>query len=69
MVIKSLELCVEMVKITTKFAVVAADAVTNFLRTSHPPPSPPPPPHLRHGLYSYSATSLHPSPYIIGFHL
>ncbi|KAG7583950.1 F-box associated domain type 3 [Arabidopsis suecica] len=50
MVIKRIELCIEITKIAMEFLVVVADAVTIFLRQS----SPPPPALLHHGLYSYS---------------
>ncbi|CAL9223052.1 hypothetical protein ISN45_Aa03g034340 [Arabidopsis thaliana x Arabidopsis arenosa] len=64
MVIKRIELCIEITKIAMEFLVVVADAVTIFLRQS----SPPPPALLRHGQYSYSASLNRPSShYVIGF--
>ncbi|CAH2051543.1 unnamed protein product [Thlaspi arvense] len=63
MVIKRIELCIEMVKIATELVVVVADAVRVFLINT----SPPPPALLRHGPYYYSASSSQHSAYIIGY--
>ncbi|EOA31824.1 hypothetical protein CARUB_v10015047mg [Capsella rubella] len=66
MVIKRIELCIEIMKLAMEFLVVVADAVRIFFSHSSPPPQS----LLRRGLYSHSASSSHPySPHImIGFH-
>ncbi|XP_024016610.1 uncharacterized protein LOC112089954 [Eutrema salsugineum] len=63
MVIKRIEMCIEMVKIAKELVVVVSEAVRVFL--SNAPPTPPA--LLRHGPYHYSASFSHPSPYIIGY--
>ncbi|XP_019084151.1 PREDICTED: uncharacterized protein LOC109125874 [Camelina sativa] len=64
MVIKRIELCIEIMKIAMEFLVVVADAVRTFLSHSSPPPHA----YHRHGLYSYSPSPYRSSsPYIIGF--
>ncbi|XP_019057403.1 PREDICTED: uncharacterized protein LOC109116438 [Tarenaya hassleriana] len=73
MMIKRIELCIEILKIAMEFVVVVAEAIGTVLHQHlphlPPPPSPPPPPFLRHGHFPYSAVSApsFPSPFVIGF--
>ncbi|CAN7012725.1 unnamed protein product, partial [Brassica rapa subsp. trilocularis] len=63
MLIKRIELCIEIVKKTMDFAVVVAEAAKVFLRNAPQAP----PALLRQGPYYYSASTPRPSPYMIGY--
>ncbi|XP_023634395.1 uncharacterized protein LOC111829498 [Capsella rubella] len=64
MVIKRIELCIELMKLGMEFIVVVAEAVQIVMRQQRAPP-PRPPPLLRHGLLPYPAS--YPSPFLFGF--
>ncbi|KAL1215811.1 hypothetical protein V5N11_024344 [Cardamine amara subsp. amara] len=66
MVIKRIELCIELMKIGMEFVVVVAEAVQIVLRQqlNHRAPTPPPA-LLRRGLLPYPAS--YPSPFLFGF--
>ncbi|CAH2076945.1 unnamed protein product [Thlaspi arvense] len=63
MVIKRIELCIELMKIGMEFVVVVAEAVQVAWRQhlNHRTPLPPPP-LLRHGI-----SPSYPSPFLFGF--
>ncbi|VVB10447.1 unnamed protein product [Arabis nemorensis] len=60
MVIKRIELCIELMKMGMEFLVVVAEAVKVFLRHRDPLP---PPSLLRHGILPASYSS----PFLFGF--
>ncbi|XP_019088159.1 PREDICTED: uncharacterized protein LOC109127615 [Camelina sativa] len=66
MVIKRIELCIELMKIGMEFVVVVAEAVQIVMRQNLNHHRAPQPPRLiRHGLLPYPAS--HPSPFLFGF--
>ncbi|KAG7545163.1 hypothetical protein ISN44_As12g006700 [Arabidopsis suecica] len=65
MVIKRIELCIELMKIGMEFVVVVAEAVQIVMRQHLNHRAPPPPPLIRHGLLPYTAS--YPSPFLFGF--
>ncbi|XP_019089292.1 PREDICTED: uncharacterized protein LOC109128048 [Camelina sativa] len=67
MVIKRIELCIELMKIGMEFVVVVAEAVQIVMRQNLNHRAPPQPPRrlIRQGLVPYPAS--HPSPFLFGF--